>query len=1096
MLKLVFNFFKKINLFVSKNKTGLIFLALVLFLLFTPIHTAKAAWWDDLIKAFNKVVSGVVNLPLNIVILTIVLTALLGSLISTIISSIIYIIIVVIAEWIMNLSMSVAISPSSEFISPVIQTGWNFTSGFVNMFFALTLTFIGLATILRLKEYEAKKLLPNLLLIAILVNFTPVIIGFIVDMGNLVTNFFIEKTTLDIDALIGRIFDSFHPNVIGDYVKGALRDLFGSPINFLVEGVSFLIGLLVPIVHAWAGAYIYACMAAMFFLRIIMLWILTILSPIAFFSYIFPEGSTFKLLFPGILSWKEWWNEFLKWVIVGIPFGLFLYISQEMIGATNLFGPNEVPVDMSIELSGINIDLGELADSIKKILPNIASLMMLYMGYKISMDAAPQMAKSVMNTAGKVAVMAATGGVGAMAGLGARGMGGVASGLEKVGGKLGGVSGKKGGWALKPYAKGLGGLSRLARKGERRLEQRAMKKKPEISKNFKNDTIEQQLDYTDKLSDERSVLQHYNAMDWSKVSKEDKDKRIGRIEGMVGKKSLRDEYGGTIKKMAKAGIVSESIMMGLSDNPEEARMKINDKAGEIKENMEEDKELNEEIEMKIRLKYGVDKSGEGKKQFMKDLAAQTLSFEKFKPGDYKDLGKDGITSLAARLGSHSLSSEGLNNINKHYGDATTDKLFKGIGGIDKTFKGDDGYKELMIKNEKLARYLLTNQKGVALGFNQLNNKEINKEGEEKIDYKNIKDGLEEYKILKAAKRIVEEKDKNEEKKENDEEGDHAEKLIKKKGELKKTKEGRARKFVEKKAKAGLGKARNIGKGVMRGTVKGTIKAGKVGLEQAREYRARKLLEKRKKEAMARIEKMRKDIKTEKEPTLPSTALYSVTSKEIIDDSEKFRKEIWEDTTQSERDIKMEKTKGDEGRAKKTFWPTNFELTSIAKKNKIPIVLLHNKTHYVLVTKLDKEKNTLKTYDPLKGSVEVSLKNIYTGIKKGEQHIIFGGDSDSPEFKDFLDKDFKSFLNEKGNEGLKNSFEDSRSININFEAKDRGDEWLKKAVETVTEGANKFYDENNIKDLEKIKELQKDGWNCGPLSVSAAKAIVKKKKAKD
>nr|MCK4930092.1 hypothetical protein [Nanoarchaeota archaeon] len=289
---------------------------------------------------------------------------------------------VMFADFIIHASLTIPISPANIYTPEIIKTGWFFTIGFVNMFFALALTFIGLATILGIKDYEAKKLLPKLLFIAILVNFTPVIIGFIVDMGNLVTNVFVEATTFNISTLIAQVGDLFLIDKLVIFFRDSISNITGDFEVTLFSAINLEIQLFISFIYLWGAAFVWSCIAGMFVLRIVMLWILTILSPIAFFSFIVPDGSPFQMLFPDVLSWKKWWEEFLKWVIVGIPFGLFLYISQGMIAGGLSFTENVALEAGSLE----GIDFKELVGNlIENSLVNITALILLYQGYQISL---------------------------------------------------------------------------------------------------------------------------------------------------------------------------------------------------------------------------------------------------------------------------------------------------------------------------------------------------------------------------------------------------------------------------------------------------------------------------------------------------------------------------------------------------------------------------------------------------------------------------------------------------------------------------------------------------------------------------------------
>ncbi len=739
MLKL----FKKMFFSMNKHKNFFSLIVLSLLLLLTPVQHVHADFWSDLGNFFVNLV----QLPITVAVAVGIVGTMIPLLMTGIMVFVIYVMVFFICRAMILFSISIPISPSSlnaEETITVIYNSWNFVLGFVNMFFVLTLTFIGLAVILRLKDYEAKKLLTKILLIAILVNFTPVIIGFIVDMGNLATNFFISVSitgdpTSDFATMFANVLNL---DAIGNFFGNLLASLFGGVMPLIGKALTLLGGMIIGIIFLGYSIYIYACVTGMFLLRVVMLWVLTILSPIAFFSYIFPESSPFQRLFPDILGWKKWWEEFLKWVIVGIPFSLFFYISNAIFmggggSAINSSSFSGISISDSVT-SGIGVQVNDILASIITFFTYLVSVMMLHLGYKISKAAAPQMAqqmiKSTETLIKKAATTVATMGVGAVAGAAAGSMGSMASGL-------GGFSAKaaSGGLGKRILGKGAGGLSKVMRRGQTRFTQVAIKNKPKIIDGFGDMNTRDQSNAIEGMVSKRAKAEHYGKMDLSKLSKEDKDKMIPIIEGMMENKSLRNEYGDTLRKMSKGVNTSEKIKVGLSDNPEEAKEAIDNKAEEIKENMNKDDKLKAEIEIEIIAKYGTNASEENKEQFMRDLAAKTLNFEELKPGDLKDLGKDNITSLAARLGSHKLSGNSLKNIRNNYGDATANDLFTEAGGI-----GNADLETLYQENPDLVRHLTTTEYGKTWEWKaalQLDEKYKHKKGDKEegnADWKKIK----------------------------------------------------------------------------------------------------------------------------------------------------------------------------------------------------------------------------------------------------------------------------------------------------------------------------------------------------------------------
>ncbi|MHA1873309.1 MAG: hypothetical protein ACTSVB_04270, partial [Candidatus Heimdallarchaeaceae archaeon] len=68
--------------------------------------------------------------------------------------------------------------PESEFLI----NAWKIVRDFANLFFAFAMLVIGIATIVGWEEYQAQKMLPKLLLIALLINFSLIFCLAIVDI--------------------------------------------------------------------------------------------------------------------------------------------------------------------------------------------------------------------------------------------------------------------------------------------------------------------------------------------------------------------------------------------------------------------------------------------------------------------------------------------------------------------------------------------------------------------------------------------------------------------------------------------------------------------------------------------------------------------------------------------------------------------------------------------------------------------------------------------------------------------------------------------------------------------------------------------------
>ena len=239
--------------------------------------------------------------------------------------------------------IQIPVSPASQSIVPFVGEAFDFSRMFVGSLLILVLVFIGLATILRLGSYKLQKTLPLLLIVALLVNFSGVLVGVIADIGNILTNFFLNSSVnaswqshpwqgIDLDS-----------KLIGQNIARILFYIFGTLIYFIVM--------------------------LLFGVRVIVLWTLSILAPFAFAALILPNTRGF---------WSTWFKTLVQWSIIGIPISFFLYLAGHAISA-------ELPSGGS-----------GLGDTVLAIFAPMSALFLLFIGIMLSMQFAPAGADKVI----------------------------------------------------------------------------------------------------------------------------------------------------------------------------------------------------------------------------------------------------------------------------------------------------------------------------------------------------------------------------------------------------------------------------------------------------------------------------------------------------------------------------------------------------------------------------------------------------------------------------------------------------------------------------------------------------------------------------
>jgi hypothetical protein len=209
-----------------------------------------------------------------------------------------------------------------------VAMGWAVVRDVCNMFFILVFLIIAFATILRIENYSAKRLLPKLLLMAILINFSKFICLWLIDISNVITLTFASAFT---EAGSGNFAD----------MLGMQHMLSSSPENIAVEAGNAAWINFGSIMLALVFISIALCVFLMFVViligRIVMFWVLIVLSPIAFFAYVVPGGRKY---------FDQWMGEFSRYLIVGPVLAFFTWLSLMVVstgGASILKTPADAP---------------------------------------------------------------------------------------------------------------------------------------------------------------------------------------------------------------------------------------------------------------------------------------------------------------------------------------------------------------------------------------------------------------------------------------------------------------------------------------------------------------------------------------------------------------------------------------------------------------------------------------------------------------------------------------------------------------------------------------------------------------------------------
>jgi len=217
-----------------------------------------------------------------------------------------------IVQWIGNLlviivSLIAATAQYSNFENEAfVLRGWTAVRDIANMFFIIVLLIIAVATILRIEQYSARRLLFKLLLMALLINFSKSIVGFLIEISQVVMQFFVDAFKGGIAGII--LKDLLHIDILLDISTASGMDLDLSGIF----GMVFLAGIMLII-----AVVVTSIILVIFLYRIIFLWVLIILSPLVFLLHAVPSGTKYA---------SQWWGMFSKYAITGPVLAFFLWL--------------------------------------------------------------------------------------------------------------------------------------------------------------------------------------------------------------------------------------------------------------------------------------------------------------------------------------------------------------------------------------------------------------------------------------------------------------------------------------------------------------------------------------------------------------------------------------------------------------------------------------------------------------------------------------------------------------------------------------------------------------------------------------------------
>lgn len=320
----------------------------------------------------------------------------------------------------------IAVSSYNNFVKaqPVV-IGWVLVRDVCNMFFIVILLISAFSTIIGYDKFEYKSVLPKLLLMAIVINFSKTLIGLMIDFSQVLMLTFVNAyrqaaggnmiSVLQLDK-VAQIDKDFHVEDPGGAYR--LDELLPSAILAIVMlGISLTVLVI---------------LTAVIIARIVGLWVLLIMSPAAFFASALPKGIQEKFSeFTG-----GFWKKLSTLLITGPVVAFFLWLTMAIAQGSGQPFQELYPEETKESQSAGQIFSTKVGNA-----SQFSSFFVAVTMLMVGADFALKSATSISSGLGKkLGAMAAGGGVAVGAGRLALRLGG--KGL-RTGGRVGGFVGRQ-----------------------------------------------------------------------------------------------------------------------------------------------------------------------------------------------------------------------------------------------------------------------------------------------------------------------------------------------------------------------------------------------------------------------------------------------------------------------------------------------------------------------------------------------------------------------------------------------------------------------------------------------------------------------------
>lgn len=311
-----------------------------------------------------------------------------------------------------------------------VTRGWALVRDIANIFFIFVLLYIAIGTILNLASVNTKKMLVKVVLIALLINFSLFFTRIIIDASNILAHAFIGSIDIQVTDTKGNpvekdyaqisasIVEKFNPQTLIDKEEGGILAQIYSESSLAGLGSNMII-IFIGAAIMLTTSYAFIMVGLMLLGRVIELWYLMIISPIAFISIVLPFSIP-------QFGWSAWFKNLISTAFLAPVFMFFMYLMIMFfdIGFNSGFASNTTSTEKLLQI----------------IIPFIITLVLVLKSKSIAQKMSGEVGAVVSKVGGAALGLAAAAATGGTAMLATRTLGAAGAKMATSGGS--GFSGR------------------------------------------------------------------------------------------------------------------------------------------------------------------------------------------------------------------------------------------------------------------------------------------------------------------------------------------------------------------------------------------------------------------------------------------------------------------------------------------------------------------------------------------------------------------------------------------------------------------------------------------------------------------------------